>query len=198
MTNGFLYPKIDVRIPYEPNGRLGEDYNRVMQETVHDWVLFIDHDILLNTNPHWYHICQTVIKEHPKTGMFTCRTNVHHKTAQYDPSSPQNNDSIDVHQDHARKIFDEIGYRCSRIGAPRMHVSGFFMLISKSAWSSVGGFPGKGMFKEDWEFSKRLEKKGIPVMLIEGLYVYHMRKRMDSWIIGVNGTKEMNVIEKSQ
>jgi GT2 family glycosyltransferase len=190
----YNYPKIDVRIPFEPEGRLGFDYNRIMSETIHQWVLLLDHDLLMNTNPHWYHLCQSAIRMHPNAGMFTCKTNVPHKTMQHDSNSPQSNDSIGAHQEYAKLVFDKHQFSCSRI-LPKGNVSGFFMLISKDSWSKTGGFPAEGMFKEDWRFSQKLHQKNIPIYLIDGLYVYHMRKRQDSWIENVNGTKEIKARE---
>lgn len=187
-------PKIDVRIPFEPEGRLGQDYNRIMNESLHDWVLLLDHDILLNTNPQWYYICQQSILRYPNTGMFTCKTNIHHKTLQYDETAPQS-DTISEHQDHSKNVFEKF-QNVTTIIPPKLNVSGFFMLISKEAWKKANGFPGEGMFKEDWIFTQKLHRQNIPIRLIDSLYVYHMRKRMDSWIEGVAGTKEIKAKEK--
>jgi hypothetical protein len=76
--------KIDVRIPFEPGGKLGEDYNRIMRETPHDWVLLLDHDVILSVNPIWYWICQQAIQNYC-FGMATCYTNAPHSTGQQWP-----------------------------------------------------------------------------------------------------------------
>lgn len=182
--------KIDVRIPYEPGGRLGWDYNRIMEETPHDWVLFLDHDVLLALNPHWYYLCQQTIKHH-RFGLATCWTNVNHRgTGQY-WELPEGNYTIADHQEIARGIFNEYGESVTEIDK----ASGFFMLVNKYAWSKVGGFPGKGMFREDWTFCKRLRSKQWPILRMDGLYVYHMRKRIDSWIPGEIITKDIKRME---
>jgi GT2 family glycosyltransferase len=173
-------PKIDVRIPYEPNGKLGFDYNRVMKETPHNWVLFLDHDIFLALNPHWYYILQNVIQTHEKQriGMITCKTNINHKeTGQYDENSPQG-DSIEEHRQYARVVWDQYQFQTEKI----QKASGFFMLVNKRAWGEVGGFIGQGLFREDWVFSRRLSQNGFDVLCLKGLYVYHARHRQDRWI----------------
>lgn len=178
--------KIDVRIPFEPGGRLGEDYNRVMEETKHDWVLFLDHDVFL-CNPHWYHLCQFSIQSQPKAGMFSCWTNNLGDTPQRHPDAPVTHCLIE-HKKFARVIWDQYQYSLTGIGK----CSGMLMLISKKAWGAVGCFPAQGLFKEDWTFTKRLVKGGFQVFRIDGLYVYHMRDRDDgSWIDGHKTSKEL-------
>jgi GT2 family glycosyltransferase len=187
MGEGRQKMKIDVRIPYEPDGKLGWDYNRIMMETPHDWVLFLDHDVFLALNPNWYHICQQVVENEPKVGVFTCKTNAHHSdTGQCDPDSPST-DCLFEHQEYSKSVFDKYKFTCS----PVSKVSGFFMLVSKKAWKEVGGFPGKAMFKEDWDFTRTVKKAGYKLMIINGLYVYHMKKRVGTWIDGLDTTKEV-------
>ena len=179
--------KIDVRIPYEPGGKLGWDYNRIMMETPHDWVLFLDHDVFLALNPNWYHICQKVMQNHPSVGVFTCKTNAKHSnTGQQDVDAP-GSDSIAEHQEYAKVVWDKNNYSCT----PVSKISGFFMLVSKKAWKDAGGFPGKAMFKEDWDFTRKVKNAGYKLMIINGLYVYHMKKRVGTWIEGLDTTKEV-------
>jgi GT2 family glycosyltransferase len=180
-------PKIDVRIPYEPGGKLGEDYNRIMKETPHNWVLFLDHDIFLSLNPNWYYICQHAIEKEPNVGVFTCKTNAHHSnTGQQDPEAPKGADLFE-HLDYSRKVWEKNKYHCSPIDK----ISGFFMLVNKQAWGKANGFPGKAMFKEDWDFSRKVKKAGYKLAIIDGLYVYHMKKRIGSFIDGLDTTKEI-------
>jgi GT2 family glycosyltransferase len=179
--------KIDVMIPYEPGGKLGWDYNRIMKEAKHDWVLLLDHDVFLSLNPNWYHICQQVIENEKNVGIFTCKTNAHHSnTGQQDPDAPESNDILE-HIEFSRKIWDRYQYSCSDMGK----ISGFFMLVNKIAWQKAGGFPGKAMFKEDWGFSRKVKQAGYRLSLINGLYVYHLKKRIGSFIDGIDTTKEV-------
>jgi len=178
--------KIDVRIPYEPGAKLGEEYNRIMAETAYDWVLFLDHDIYL-CNPHWYLLCQKAITQDPNAGLFTCWTNKIGNTMQKDLTCPSSTDIID-HTLHARNIFDKYQYSITRIDK----ASGMFLLINKDKWKKVGGFPGLGIFQEDWKFTKKMNKMGISLYRIDGLYVFHRRDRKTgSWIKDEKTTKEI-------
>jgi GT2 family glycosyltransferase len=184
--------KIDVRIPFRPGGQLGAEYNHIMNETNCDWVLFLDHDLFL-CNPHWYLICQTVIAKYGKTaGMFSCRTNHLGKTIQRDGNAPQN-DHLGEHIDYATEIFKTHQYQCTECTDK---FSGMFFLIKKFAWEKVNGFPGVGIFKEDWDFSRKLLIAGFKLWRIDGLYVYHLRETSRvSRIEGVLTTKEMRDIK---
>jgi len=181
-------PKIDVRIPYEPGGLLGADYNRIMKETKYNWVLFLDHDIFLSLNPHWYYICQQTINQtvDQKVGLITCKTNINHKqTGQYDPESPIGC-SIEEHRDYAKTAWNKHALSYEKIEK----ASGFFMLVNKSAWFDVGGFIGSGLFREDWIFSRRLRLTGFSILCMKGLYVYHARRRDDRLIEEDSVTKD--------
>ena len=66
---------LDVRIPYLPNKELGRAYNEAM-ETVRSWVMFIDSDVFLRTQPKWYDICMEAIRRvGHDAGFITCVTN---------------------------------------------------------------------------------------------------------------------------
>jgi len=184
--------KIDVRIPFRPGGKLGEEYNHIMAESNCEWVLFLDHDLFL-CNPHWYLLCQKAIEKHGKSaGMFSCWTNHLGKTIQLDETAPQN-DHLGEHIDHATEIFKKYQYQCTEC---KGRFSGMFFLIKKSAWAKVGGFPGVGIFKEDWDFSRKLATAGFKLWRIDGLYVYHLREtKRVSRIEGVLTTKEMRDIK---
>lgn len=181
--------KIDVRIAYEPGGLLGQDYNRIFSETVHEWVLLIDHDIMLNTNPLWYAICQRSIETYPDTGMFSCLTNARHKTSQKVKHAPPGHDA-ETHQEFAREIWEANQYQCELVQSGGK-IAGFFMLIARSAWAHVGGFRGTGMFEEDWDFTRRLHEHHIPIRIMRGLYVMHAQRRLGTWDQSVETSREI-------
>ncbi len=187
-------PKIDVRIPFEPQGKLGVDYNRIMNESVHDWVLFVDHDVLLATNLHWYHICQQAIINYSDAALFTCYTNNIGCKYQRHEKAPKNQDIIQ-HREFAKYLWDTYKYNCQKIKEKGKLLSGFLFLVSKKYWEIVGGFAAKGMYKEDNYYHKKLNNHKLPVYLIQGLYCYHLRDRSgNSWIedelINVNYIKK--------
>jgi len=176
-------PKIDVRIAYEPGGRIGQDYNRIMRETAHEWVLFLDHDVLL-LHPSWYEVCRRAILEHPDGGLFTCFTNNIACKHQKAPDAPVGHD-LARHRAYARAIWERYGYACTE--NRRWLIGGFFMLTSKTAWRKAGGFPEDGFFGVDNEYHRRILRAGFKCYRMDGLYCYHIRDRKDrNWIEGVD------------
>lgn len=174
--------KIDVRVPFEPGNLLGWDYNRVMKESKHDWVLLLDHDIFLALNPHWYMICQRVISECKKdVGAFGCYASIIGNLEQRAGDCPSREDGIPKHREFAKRLFDKHHYSTTQID----RVTGMFMLVRKEAWEKVRGFSKQGIFGTDYKFSEQLTKGGWKKMRINGLYIYHLRDiRATSWIEG--------------
>ena len=181
----------DIRIPFAPNGQLGRCYNRIMEESKNEWVLFIDDDVFLRTNPHWYHITsQCLDRYHKKIGILTCYTNNIVNKAQRLDNAPDNKQPIEKHIDFAKKIFDKNQYNCTVIDKESM--SGFFLLTSKTAWEKAGGFLGEGMFKEDNIYHKRIKEAGYNCYRMDGLYLLHLRDReRDTWIKGQKTSKQI-------
>lgn len=174
--------KIDVRVPFEPGGRLGWDCNRVMKQSKHEWVLLLDHDIFLALNPHWYMICQRVISECKRdVGAFGCYASAIGNLQQRAEGSPLRDDGIPKHIEFAKKVFAEHSYSTTQID----RVTGMFMLVRKEAWRKVGGFSRLTIHGADRRFSKQLTGGGWKMMRINGLYIYHLRDiRNKSWIEG--------------
>lgn len=176
-------PKIDIRIAYEPGAKIGQDYNRIMRETAHEWVLFLDHDVLL-LHPSWYEVCQRAIREHPDAGLLTCFTNNIACKHQKDPGAPRGHD-VAHHRARARVLWEEHGYACTE--NRRWLIGGFFMLTSKAAWRKADGFPEDGFFGVDNEYHHRIMKAGFKCYRMDGLYGYHLRDRQGgNWIKGVD------------
>lgn len=46
------------------------------------------------------------------------------------------------------------------------------MAMKKSVWEKMGGFPEKYRWNEDYVFSKRLEKEGVPIVFVRKAIVY--------------------------
>jgi len=169
-------------IPYDIDGDLGSEYNRIMYQNG-DWTLFVDHDIFL-CHPHWHSMLSEIIRMRPNAGLVTCYTNRIGKTQQKHPNAPQNDDIV-AHRKFAKELFEMNHYRVM----PISRASGMLMLVNKKAWEKVGGFE-PGFFGVDWGYSKKLQKAGYEILLATGLYVYHLYNRTEGpWIEGEKVSK---------
>ncbi len=175
---------IDVRIPYEINGQLGIAYNRIMNETKYEWVLFLDHDIMF-LHPSWYQVFLTLIEKYGKnTGIFTCKTNNTGCKKQLSIDAPSINASLLQHKSYAKNLWQKNQYRCTEI--KEKFFAGFCLLTSKKVWEKVGGFRGKGLFAEDYYYYNKVINAGLKCLCAEGLYCFHLRDRSDEpWIEGI-------------
>lgn len=173
---GYLEPKIDIREPHEPGARLGEECNRLMEESYSDWVLIKDTDVLI-LHPNFYRVCQESIRKEPETGIFTAWCDNIMSKHQRHPGAPQNG-TIEDHQRFARKVWDENGFRLDLIEGPKV-IGGFFMLINKDAWREADGFSAHGgLFEEDDEFCRRIWRVGRGIRRISGIYCLHLHDRV--------------------
>jgi len=190
---------IEVHIPYLPGKRLNQAYNYYMARSSVRWVLFVDHDVYLALNPHWYDCCEKATQEadrRGRPGMITCMTNrIARKTAAARvlllDNGNYDNDSMEWHHLVARRLWDTYG--CSLEPLQVQNLPGFFMLVSVGAWRAVGGFqpmPAEPGSSEQWHrpgapgflsvdnwFSRRLQAAGRRNYYLPGLYVYHGYRR---------------------
>ena len=173
----WIEPKIDVHICHEPGGLLGVDYNRVLNESKWNWLLFIDHDVLLSTNPNWYYISQKCIEDYPQAGAFTCYCNWMANPFQVPDNTPKHNTDVMTHRKFSQQLWQKNGFRCTRWTDRRKPPGGFFMLLNREKALHVGGFPGKGQFAEDSYFFQRMYDVEFEVYRMDGLYLYHVRDR---------------------
>lgn len=162
---------IDVRIPYGIGGTLAEAYNEAMQSSKQDWVLLLDHDVFLALNPYWYEMCCAAVKAHPSAGAFTCVT--YGRNGFDEDQTPT--DDINTHQQIAHDIYNKYGNINESVNAYQL--PGFFMLVNKSVWKSIGGFKtqGKGVNKIDHDFFRRVLEGNYHIYIMKGLYVYHKK-----------------------
>lgn len=162
-------PVIDVRIPFEPGKQLGFAYNRAM-ETIKDWVLFLDHDVLL-CNPAWYTICQDAINQvGHMAGFITCMTNRIGCSCQQDTGCPGND--IKEHLLHAQTLQAAHRGELKKTSISDTPFSGFFILTHRRAWKDAGGFID-GFLGVDNAYYRAVSKAGYKTYVLPGLYVYH-------------------------
>lgn len=166
---------IDVKIPYEPNNGLAMAYNRSMESTDAEWVLFLDHDLFI-CNPNWYEMCLDAIRQlkGKKVGWITAKCNrIGGIPQKHIP--PEDNNDIGYHIEIAKKLYKEKG---NQISQTHHDLSGFFILTNKTAWRTVGGFKhmNKTIFGIDNEYRRCLAEGGFGLYVMEGLYFYHLYK----------------------
>lgn len=174
---------MDIRIPYFENMELGKAYNKAM-ETVEDWILFIDHDLMLPLNPNYYAVCRKAMHElGHKAGWITCKTNRIACKSQIAYGAPKCNDIIN-HMGHAKQLWKQHGTKYTKqnngdkaLGAP---FSGFFMLTHRKAWEDVGGFKD-GFLGVDNDYYHKLIKHDYDTYVLEGIYVYHLYGQKKTW-----------------
>jgi len=168
--------------------QLGKAYNIAMQ-SVDDWILFMDHDIL-HLNPHYHEVCLGVIKKiGHKAGWITCMTNRIACEVQWAREAPKNDD-IMAHMKYSKKLWKEHGPKLLLIGNKKSDMiyqgkkfagfSGFFMLTHKQAWEDVEGFKD-GFLGVDNDYYEKITKAGYETYVMPGIYVYHMYRQKAQW-----------------
>ena len=164
--------QIPVAIPYRINNELGQAYNYLM-ESIEDWVIFIDHDILLGLNPFWHQICLDAIeKVGHKAGWITCRVNTGRKEQKINESSKE----IEGHYNLAKKRYKQYKGQLTDVTDTCGKFAGNFILTHKKAWKDAEGFK-EGFMGVDFNYYYRLRKAGYRFYEMEDLYVYHLYKR---------------------
>ena len=189
--------RIDVRIPYEPGRKLAAAYNRAMQESTSEWVLFLDWD-LFNCNPYWYDCCVSAIEQcGDKAGWITCVTNRIGSNSQKakffmaDTDQPPLCNTMEKHIAYSRQMHQK--YNTTNADGSLVEakvqrfqgaLSGFFILTNKTAWKAAGGFNESRqrlMGVDNW-YSRDLSRAGYQLWGMPGLYFYHIyRQKTIMW-----------------
>jgi len=167
--------RIPTVIPYAPDKKIGYAYNEVMK-SIDDWVLFVDHDVWLATNPLWHEISIGAIKllGH-EAGWITCYTNRIGCKFQRAPSVDTKNDDILYHRRYALNLYKTNRGKIKNLTKARGgRFSGMFILTHKQAWLDAGGFTeNMGFFGVDCNYFTKIKRAGYGVYLMQDLYVYH-------------------------
>jgi GT2 family glycosyltransferase len=165
---------IDVSIPFEPGNLLATAYNRTLENSAADWVLFLDHDVFL-TNPLWYEMCLQAIQDLWSDSKAACITCVsggsrHHSNLARGENIP---DSILHHINISKEYYKRYKNKLERVFE---YPAGFFLLLNKEIAKKV-------MFRQmnksinniDVDFGTRLLDAGYNIYCMKGLYVHHRR-----------------------
>lgn len=155
--------------PYSFEKNLGQAYNKEFEGlNDNDWVCLTDADIMLLGD--YGNKMKTHIEKNPDTGLFTCYTNRVKKTKQLYGGEICENDSLKYHATLSNQIhFFNLG-KSKEITAP---ISGFLMLIKVEVWRKTGGFCNKGILNVDNDFSRKVEKVGYKIRLMQDIYAIH-------------------------
>lgn len=156
--------------PQRSDKNIGKAYDEIMDLLKpEDWAVLTDLDVCFLTREQ-PNLIERAIKEYPDTGMFTCLTNR--------IGSPDNllnyKDYITDMGYHARiaKEQQELPFSVRPFkGLP----GGFFMGIKKETYLKVGRFID-GFLGVDNNYAFRILHKGFKILLIESLYVFHLRE----------------------
>ena len=176
---------IDARIPFSTDGNLGKAYNRAVAESQSEWVLLLDHDVLI-LHPNWRHLCERVILDNPDAGLFTCWASKIGSPVQQALMQPAQNAPMRDHRAFARATFHKYGYTVSRLTPFHCKTSGFFLLVKKEAWRGAKD----GFFGVDWNLKDRITHAGYSVYRIDGLYCFHLKDREGSWVDNIKTSKD--------
>jgi len=176
-------PTIEVIVPYRHDGNLGAHYNDCM-EKAKDWVLFIDHDILI-LRPQWHSMCIDAIKEKGhRAGWISAVTNrIYCPDQRRRP--PNDIDDIKTLIEFSNGLYSIAGNRLvkPKIGIP---FSGFFILTHKKAWQDAGGFKN-GFLGVDNDYYNKLIAAGYETWIMPGLFCYHIYDRKKLFSIDTKG-----------
>jgi len=185
----------DICIPYK-TGNLGEAYNEAMENAKSEWVLLLDHDVLI-LRPNWHDMCVRAIETAgKKAGWISAVTN---SCWCDDQRTRIDSDLIPDHIIRSNMLYEEYQFRLREPKPARKPLgnvfSGYFILTHKDAWSSVGGFETQDRMVNhfvqshpiqfhcnkflgvDNDYCLKLRAAGYQTLTMPGLYVYHLRER---------------------
>lgn len=173
---------IDVRIPWEPGRRLGKACNR-MFETVEDWGLILDWDVML-LDIGWYDKCLQAIEQvGEKAGLISCVTNRIGCPLQKAniPRAEANSDDLRIQGPVAQfhSGFYGFGGRPAIIDVTDSShkLSGMFFLTRRKVWDEVGGVPDDKFIGMDNYYHDRVKEAGYRIYVMQNLYVFHNYQR---------------------
>ncbi|MHB1560028.1 MAG: glycosyltransferase [Isosphaeraceae bacterium] len=168
-------------IPYCPRSQgrnLGFAYNELMARLRDDdWACFIDHDACFTTQD-WYAQLEEITASLTGPCVLTALTNRVGSHWQRAPGVDRDNHAMDYHRRIGRAIQAEARGTLRDVTRESL-MSGVVILLSKSTWVQLGGFED-GFLGVDNAIHQAARDRGIPVCLMEGVYVYHWYRAEES------------------
>lgn len=168
MDGRLIYPMV----PYDLDRNLGAAYNRHMDLLPPDaWAIFMDHDAM-PTTPKWFPQFAECIAFAPDAGAFAVTTNRIASMWQRAAGAPENDD-VAAHRRFGHSV---MARRTLLDISQTKGFGGVAFAVSKSAWEAAGGF-AHGLGCVDHSLFFGLQRAGLRVWLVEGIYFYHWRHR---------------------
>lgn len=174
--------------PYSQEKDLGKEYNEYMAMIGDDDVAVItDGDVMFLTPDFgsiiFNYACQN------RDCVMTCWTNRIHRLAKEqlkysDPVTGLALDDCDIEQEIVNADIISGTATATPVAGP---LSGFLMVVPKSVWYKIPFREGIGLLGVDTWFYKDIRAVGIPVMRMDGLYVWHTYRLM----YGVNNKQHL-------
>lgn len=163
--------------PFSLEKDLGKAYNQAISLIPdNDWICFTDGDTLFLTSDYGKQL-QEIVDLHPNTGLFTCITNRVGQKQQCYNNTISEDPNILNHRRIALQIQREKRHQVKPLN---IVISGHLMLIKKSVWKEVGGFPeGTGLLAVDNKFSSRILRAHKQILLMEGVYLFHYYRLLE-------------------
>jgi len=163
-----------VRIPYELGNSLAKAYNRALEESTAEWVLFLDHDVFL-CNPLWYEMCLNAIgqlKRDKRAACITCVCGGERRRRSMREGKAIS-DNIEYHIQESMIHYQH--YRCE-LEQMMIYAAGYFLLLNREIALKIGFEQQNNTINNiDADFGTRLLAKGYNIYLMRGLYIYHRR-----------------------
>jgi len=164
-------------IPYSTDKNLGKAYNDAFRNTSDDvtHICFRDGDTCWLTPDYGVHLAEYV-RLHPDA-VLTCWTNRINERAEQQFPVDRENANMRLHLGIAES------YKSMLYKVTTLHgfVSGFCMVIPRSVWNNhkfaeQQVYSDRGptnMLGVDNDFTNRIRAAGIPVLRMDGLYIWH-------------------------
>ena len=158
--------------PFSVEKNLGKAYNQCFEIVGEDdWVCLRDLDTMFLT-PDAGEIVFNYAYQNPGC-VLTCYTNRIHPLANGQLWGGKNHEDgyLKGHIELSGIVSDRNVYKTTPLTGP---LSGFLMLLSKKTWWQIGGFDESiGLLGVDTDFYKRVRAAKIPVLRMDGLYIFH-------------------------
>lgn len=173
---------IDI-IPYSTEKNLGKAYNESMALVGdNDHICFRDGDTCWLTPDYGVHLSEYV-RLYPNA-ILTCWTNRINEKAEQQYPHHRNVTDLEVH------LREAIDVKKNLYNVTSLHgfVSGFCMVVPKSVWNNhkfaeVQHYEDRGPYNllgVDNDFTNRVRAAGVPVLRMDGLYIWHTYRLLDN------------------